>query len=87
MYAIAFRTGDLEGGRSYSMWVLSEAIMGVVIIIVNFRVIQFSFLNYWFSFFAVMISIGSYFATSYLITTLLPISEYFDNFDGRGSTV
>ena len=87
VYAIGYWSGDLDGGRSNSMWVISEVIMGAVIIIVNIRVLQFSILNYWFSILAVVLSIGSYFLSSYMITTLLPISEYFDNFDGRGSTV
>ncbi|CAG9326533.1 unnamed protein product [Blepharisma stoltei] len=84
--AICYYTGDEDYGRVNGMWVASDLVYSLVVIIVNLKIFLFSFTQYWFSILAIFGSIATYYLTSLILTMWLPIINWFDNYDGRGST-
>ena len=84
--SICYYSGDSEYGRNFGMWVASDLILGIVVIVSNLKILCFSYILFWFSILVNILSILTYFGASALITMVLPISETLDNFDGRGST-
>lgn len=84
--AICIYTGDNDRGTMDNMWVASNMVYGTVVIFANIKVAQFSYTHYWFTVTVNILSILSYFLITALVTDWLPISEWLDNFDSRGST-
>ena len=76
-----------EDGKIVGMWEISELVYIMVIIVANIRILMFTYTWYWFFIMALIFSVISYFISSLILTEWLPIRDYLDNFDGRGSTV
>jgi phospholipid-transporting ATPase len=85
-YSICYYSTE-EDGKIMGMWELSDFVFTTVVIIVNLRVFSFSMSWYWFSMLISFLSIGLYFVNDLMITQWFPIKNFFDNFDGRGSTL
>mmetsp|Transcript_8609 Transcript_8609/g.8565 ORF Transcript_8609/g.8565 Transcript_8609/m.8565 type:complete len:323 (+) Transcript_8609:2039-3007(+) len=66
--AICTVSGEWESGRMDSMYVFSVLVMGLVIIVVNIKIVLFSYIHFWFSLVIVAISILLYFFVSAIIT-------------------
>ena len=86
VYGICYSASESDG-RTVGMWEASDLIYALVVIISNIRVVMFSYSWYWFSVLIILLSIISYYVISLIITQWLPIENYLDNFDGRGSTL
>lgn len=85
VYAICYYSPESDG-KIMGMWELSDFVFTTVVIIVNLRVFSFSMSWYWFSVLLIFLSIIGYFIVDFMITQWFPIKNFFDNFDGRGST-
>lgn len=84
IYGICYTTGHKDSGRVDSLWVASTLMYAMVVILVNTKVILFSYAYYWFNVAIIMASIISYFIISKIIDAALPISEWLNNYDVRG---
>ena len=58
---------------------------GLIVILVNVKILLFSYSFYWFNTGLIFLSIVFYFFTTQVIDSLMPISEFLNNFDIRGS--
>lgn len=79
-------TGDPYTGKMDNMWVASEVVFGLVVIMVNIKVILISYSNYWFSIGIDILCTTSYYFFAWILTEWVPIDVFFDNYDSRGST-
>lgn len=84
VYMICGQVGDR--GSVGDMAMASCMAFGMVVVLVNVKIVFFSYIHFWFSAAALVLSTVLYFAVSYCITDLLPISGFLNNFDGRGAT-
>ncbi|OMJ67067.1 hypothetical protein SteCoe_35873 [Stentor coeruleus] len=85
IYGICYTAGHKETGRVDSLWVASTLMYGMVVILVNIKVVLFSYAYYWFNVTIIIASIAFYFIISKIIDTGLPISEWLNNYEIRGS--
>lgn len=86
VFAICLYTGNKHNGKMDNMWVASELIFGVIVIIVNIKVIFLSYMNFWFTTGMCCLCILSYFLFACALTEYAPIFVFLDNYDSRGST-
>lgn len=86
VYGICNSPSEIDG-KTAGMWEVSDLIYALVVIVSNVRVVMFSFIWHWFSVLCMVLSILSYYIISFIITQWLPIEDYLDNYDGRGSTL
>jgi phospholipid-transporting ATPase len=85
LYGICYTTGHSETGRIDSLWVASCLMYGMVVILVNVKILLFSYAYYWFNVSLIIASIFFYFFSTKILDTSLPIADWLDNFDMRGS--
>jgi phospholipid-transporting ATPase len=85
-YVLAYSVNQ-PNGKVAGMWEISDLTLSLVIIIANVKILTFSYTWYWFSVLIIILSIGSYFIIAIILTQWITISDYLDNYDGRGSTV
>jgi len=84
MYSICYYAGD-ESGRVDSMWVASTTVLGLIVILANLKVVEFSNLHYWFSLLIIAGSIAIYYLIAAAVVEWLPVEEWLDNFESYGS--
>ena len=86
MYSMCFYTGHQNTGTLESMWVGGMELYTLIVIIVNVKVVINSYRHYWFSIVMILLSVASYFLTTFLVVDWMPMNEFFDNWDQRHST-
>jgi phospholipid-transporting ATPase len=86
IFALCFYTGDEDDGHVENMWVGSVLVYAMVVLFANFRILTFTYTHFWFTWLAIFMSILMYFLVSAMLTQWLPMEEWLDNYDGRGST-
>ena len=86
MYAMCQYSDDRVDGTMENMWVGGMELYALIVILVNIKVLMFSFRHFWFSILIILVSIGSYFLTTFLVVEWLPLSDFFDNWDMRQSS-
>ena len=79
-------TGHPIDGYVDDMWVASSMVLTVVTVIVNIRVMIFSYMYFWFSMVVLLLSILFYFLVCFMLTAWFPPSDLLDNYDSYGST-
>lgn len=84
LYSICYYAGD-ESGRVDNMWVASTCVLGLIVILANLKVVEFSNTHYWFSLLIIAGSIVVYFLTTAVVVEWLPVQEWLDNFESYGS--
>mmetsp|Transcript_6858 Transcript_6858/g.12466 ORF Transcript_6858/g.12466 Transcript_6858/m.12466 type:complete len:1068 (+) Transcript_6858:375-3578(+) len=84
--SVCWYTSDVHNGRLENLWVAGVFAYGIVVVIVNLKVLTFSYAFYWFTFCATLLGIGSYLLTSAALTEWLEAEEWLDNYEGRGAT-
>ena len=87
VFTICMTSGDQTYGQMDNMWVASKLIFGLVVFLVNIKVITFSFTHYWFSIAISILSTLSFIVFTVLLNDYLPILTWLDNYDSRGSSV
>ena len=87
MFTICMTSGDQKYGQMDNMWVGAKLIFGLVVFLVNIKVYLFSYSHYWFSIVISILSTGSYLCVTVLLNDYLPIINWLDNYDSRGSSV
>lgn len=86
LFAICQVTGNQNTGKMDNMWVASETIFGVIVLIVNIKVVMLCHVQYWMIVFACFLCSVSYFLFAWILTEVIFIDALLDNFDCRGST-
>ncbi|CAG9326924.1 ATP8A1_3 [Blepharisma stoltei] len=84
MFSLCGETSSIEG-RTNSMWTGSALIFAIVVIVANGKVVEFSYSHYWFSLTILSVSVLLYFFILAILTEWLPVSEWLDNYDSKGS--
>jgi phospholipid-transporting ATPase len=87
LFALLVSTGDSEYGQMENVHVPASLIFALIVLFVNLKVINFSYSHYWFTILIIVVSTGSFFLFTALLTEILPINHWLDNFDSRGSSV
>ena len=87
LFAVCAITTDGEEGRMDNMYVGGVLVLALVVLVANIKVVTFTFSHYWFSVLISFLSIVVLFLFSAILTEWLPISEFLENYDSRGSTV
>jgi magnesium-transporting ATPase (P-type) len=87
IFTICMTSGDRHYGQMDNMYVASKLIFGLVVFLVNIKVITFSYSHYWFSILISLLSTLSYIGFTILLNDYLPIYTWLDNYDSRGSSV
>jgi len=67
------------------MWTASVLVYGMVVLYANIKVIQFSYSHFWFSLSVIFISVLCFVLSAAVITELLPMLSWLDNYEGKGS--
>jgi hypothetical protein len=78
-------TNDSEHGRMTNLSIAGSCVFGIVVMFANFKIYMVSFIHYWFSLTAQVVSVLLYFTTVLLLNELLPIKSWLNNFDSRGT--
>lgn len=86
VYSITSYTGDNDKGRMNSLYVVGIFVFGMIVIFSNLKVLFFSCSHYWFSWLALVVSVGSFFLTTAIITDWLPKVDWLGNYDYAGCT-
>ncbi|OMJ85922.1 hypothetical protein SteCoe_12625 [Stentor coeruleus] len=86
LFTLSWSTGDKEYGQMENMWVSAILIFALIVVFVNLKIIAFSYSHYWFSILILILSTGSFFFCTIMITEYLPIISWLDNYDSRGSS-
>ena len=86
IFTLSWNTGDKDHGTMENVWVSSVLIFAMVVVFVNLKIITFTYSNFWFSLTIIALSAGSFFLCTILITEVLPIISWLDNFDSKGSS-
>lgn len=79
-------TGDSTYGQLENIWVTSILIFALIVVFVNVKILNFSYSHYWFTIVVNFLSTGSFFFFTFLVTELLPIVSWLDNYDSRGAS-
>ena len=87
IFTLCMTTGDQKYGQMDNMWVASKLIFGLVVFLVNIKVYIFSCTHYWFSLLISIFSTLSYLAVTVVLNDYLPIYNWLDNYDSRGSSI
>lgn len=87
VFTICMTSGDKTYGQMDNIWVASKLIFGLVVFLVNIKVITFSYSHYWFSVLISALSTLSYLGFTVLLNDYLPIYSWLDNYDSRGSSI
>jgi phospholipid-transporting ATPase len=86
IFAMCKYTGDKTYGTMENIWVGGMELYALIIVLVNLKVLMLSNRHFWFSILMLLLSIGSYFFTTFLIVEWMPMSELFGNWDMRHSS-
>ena len=86
IYSLCYYSGNKDHGYNDSMFVAGILVFTMIIFIANTKVFTFSYMQFWFTLFANGISTISYVASTAIITEILPITSWLDNFDRIYST-
>ena len=86
MFAVCAITTDGDEGRMDNYYVGGFLVLALVVLVANIKVATFSYSHYWFSVLAMVLSVLFLFLWSAILTEWLPISEFLENYDSRGST-
>lgn len=84
--SVCWYTSDVSNGRLENLWVAGVLAFGIVVVIVNLKVMTFTYAHYWFTLSSVLLGIGSYLLISAALTEWMEPAEWLDNYDSRGST-
>jgi phospholipid-transporting ATPase len=85
IFGMCYASGSSNTGHMSSMWVAATLMYGLIVILVNVKVILFSNSFYWFNTLIIGLSVIFYFFSTFLLDTAIPISEWLDNYNIRGS--
>lgn len=85
LFGLCYTTGYQNEGYINNLWSAAAVMYGLVVILVNVKILLFSFSFYWFNVGLITASIVFYFISSQIIFSVLPISEFLDNYDMRGT--
>lgn len=86
LFTLLGNTGDSTHGQMENMYVSATLIFALIVVFVNLKIINFSYSHYWFTITVILLSTGSFFLFTLMITEYLPITPWLDNFDSRGSS-
>ena len=86
VFSICKATGNEYTGKMDNMWVASELIFGVIVVMVNLKVVMLSYSNFWFTLGINFVCTASYFVFAWVLTEWAPVDIFFDNYDSLGST-
>lgn len=86
LFTFAEITGDSTYGQLENIWTASILIFALIVVFVNVKILCFSYSHYWFTLTVCILSTGSFFFFTVLITELLPIISWLDNYDSRGAS-
>jgi phospholipid-transporting ATPase len=84
-FSVCWCTGDVYNGRLENLWVAGMLAYGLVVVVVNLKILTFSYSYYWFTFFAIFLGIGTYLVTSIALSEWLEPAEWLDNYEARGA--
>ena len=86
LFAICATSGDSLTGKMDNMWVASEVIFGVIVLMVNIKVVLLCHIHFSIIILACVLCSLSYFVFAWILTEMIQINLLFDNYDCRGST-
>ena len=85
LFGLCYVTGYSNAGHVNNLWTAATLMYGLIVILVNVKILLFSYSYYWFNVGLIFLSIVFYFLSTQVIDQVLPISDFMDNFDMRGS--
>lgn len=86
LFSLLLNSADPQYGQMENIWVSGVLIFAQIVIFVNIKIVTFSYSNYWFSVLVLILSAGSFFLCTVMITEYMPIISWLDNYDSRGSS-
>lgn len=86
VFTLCMTSGDRKYGQVENIWVAAKLIFGLVVFLVNIKVYLFSYSHYWFSLVISLLSTASYVVVTIILNDYLPIINWLDNYDSRGSS-
>ena len=86
IYSMCQYSGDKTYGTMENIWVAGMELYALIVVLVNVKVLMLGNRQFWFSILMLLLSIGSYFLTTFLVVEWMPMSEFFDNWDMRHSS-
>mmetsp|Transcript_3580 Transcript_3580/g.7693 ORF Transcript_3580/g.7693 Transcript_3580/m.7693 type:complete len:1191 (-) Transcript_3580:28-3600(-) len=87
MFGLNLVSVDATHGRMISLAGSGIVVFGTIVLFANVKILLISYVHYWFSILFMILSVGSYYASEYTITHILPIKTWLDNFENRGYTI
>ena len=84
VHAVCDSTADTHEGRMHGMWFAGLLVYSLIVTVANIEILQFSYSHTWFSLTIIGLSIISYYIVSLLLTELLPIERWLENYNPRG---
>lgn len=81
LLGISYASGYSDSGRMNNVFVVGTLIYGLMVILSNLKILTFTYSFYWFNLGLIFFSIIFYFYSTQVLDSVLPISEWLDNYE------
>ena len=83
LFAMGEVSGYEETGHMNNIFVVGTLMYGLIVILVNLKIVLFSYAFYWFNMSLLFLTVVFYFYSNLVLDSALPINDWLDNYEMR----